>query len=433
MHKSNLKKVSIACLIIVFSISISFIVKAATQVDLGTADSFAVLAGSGITDAAGNTTVVTGNVGLDPTGGASITGLSCSQVTGAGIIYDNDAAYNGGFDLDTSCLTTNDVLVTLAKTDLVTAYNDALAQINTGVISADLGGQTLTPGVYEDNNAPDSVSITGTLTLDAQGDPDAVFIIKSGSTLITGAGSTVVLANEAQACNVFWQVTSSATLGVGSTFVGSILALTSITDNGGSTISGRLLARNGAVTLDDTTVTVPSCTNAATISVIKVVNGGDSDASDFSLFLQENGVDVNNSPANGAGGLGTSYSLAAGTYVISEGNTDNYEKSFSGDCDANGSITIVANTDYTCTVTNTYNPPSSSGSRSSSTRRTVAPVVVTPEVIPVVVAPVVSTPTPTLPATGFPPQNKNVLPILIIVGLTLLSASIYFVRKNQTN
>lgn len=429
MSKSNFKKVSIVCLVVLFSIGISLIVRAATMVDLGTADSFAVLAGSGITDS--NPSVITGDVGLDPTGGAAIPGLTCAEVTGT--IYDNNAGYTGGNAPGLiGCLITDDPLVTLAKTDLVTAYNDAAGQITTGVISADLGGQTLTPGVYEDNNAPDSLSITGTLTLDAEGDPDAVFIFKSGSTLVTGAGSSIVLANEAQACNIHWQVTSSATLGVGSTFVGNILALTSITDNGGSTVDGRLLARNGAVTLDDTTVTVPTCSNAATISVIKVVNGGDSDASDFSLFVQENGVNVNNSPANGAGGLGTTYSLSAGTYVISEGDTNNYTKSFSGDCDANGSITILANTDYTCTVTNTYNAPSSSGSRSSRTR-TETPVVVTPEVIPVVVAPVVSNPTPTLPATGYPPQNKSTLPIMIIALLTLLSISIYFVRKNQTN
>ena len=117
-------------------------------------------------------------------------------------------------------------------------------------------GQTLAPGVYK---ASSSLDVGGSLTLDAGGDPNAVFIFQAASTLITDSASSVILTNGAQACNVFWQVGSSATLGTNSAFAGTILALTSISVDTGDTIAGRALARNGAVTLDDDTITAPTC------------------------------------------------------------------------------------------------------------------------------------------------------------------------------
>src|SRR6202044_2899481 len=108
--------------------------------------------------------------------------------------------------------------------------------------------------------------VTGTLTLDGQGDPGAVFIFQAGSPLITSTGTTVVLTNGAQACNVFWQVGSSATIQTGSTFAGTVLALTSITVGTGDTIMGSVLARNGAVTLDDDAITVSACSISASPS-----------------------------------------------------------------------------------------------------------------------------------------------------------------------
>jgi hypothetical protein len=124
-------------------------------------------------------------------------------------------------------------------------------------VPAELGGTTKTAGVYD--SADGTFGITGTLTLDAQGDPNAVFIFKTASTLITAGASSVVLVNDAQACNVFWQVGSSATLGTNSTFNGNILALTSITLTTGANVNGRVLARNGAVTLDTNTITKATC------------------------------------------------------------------------------------------------------------------------------------------------------------------------------
>jgi hypothetical protein len=209
--------------------------RAATAVPLGTADPVAVLAGSTVTNT--GPTVVTGDLGLSP--GTSVTGFPPGTVNGTQHITDPVAAQ--------------------AQTDLTTAYNNAAAQATTGTVSADLGGQTLTPGVY---TTASSLGLTGALTLDAQGNANAVFIFQAGSTLTTASASSVNLVNGAQSCNVFWQVGSSATLGTASTFRGTILALTSITATTSATVDGRLLARNAAVTLDTNTITRSQCASA---------------------------------------------------------------------------------------------------------------------------------------------------------------------------
>ena len=210
---------------------------AATAVPLRSADNFAVLAGAGITNT--GPTTINGDIGTFPT--TTITGTSSLTVNGTN--HDGDS------------------VTQQAKTDLVTAYDDAAGQGPTSPIVADLGGQTLTPGVY---NSGSSIGLTGALTLDGAGDPNAVFVFQAGSTLTTASSSQVNLINGAQSCNVFWQVGSSATLGTGSTFRGSILALTDITVTTGVTVDGRVLARNGAVTLDTDTITRPTCAAAST-------------------------------------------------------------------------------------------------------------------------------------------------------------------------
>jgi hypothetical protein len=154
-----------------------------------------------------------------------------------------------------------DAVAGQAQTDLVTAYNDAANRSPDANNPADLAGRSLTPGVYR---SASSLGLTGDLTLDAHGNPDAVFIFQVGSALTTASGSRVALLGGAQACNVYWQVGSSATLGTGSSFRGTILALTSITLTTGATVEGRTLARNGAVTLDTNTITRPSCSPAKT-------------------------------------------------------------------------------------------------------------------------------------------------------------------------
>ena len=210
---------------------------APTAVPLGNADSFAILAGAGITNT--GPTTVTGDIGTYPT--PTITGVASMTVTGV-----NHA---------------DDGVTQSAKTDLVTAYDNAAAQGSTSAISADLGGQTLTAGVY---NSASSIGLTGAVTLDAAGDPNAIFVFQAGSTLTTASASQVNLINGAQACNVFWQVGSSATLGTDSTFRGTVIALESITVTTGVTVDGRVLARNAAVTLDTDTITASACATATT-------------------------------------------------------------------------------------------------------------------------------------------------------------------------
>lgn len=142
-----------------------------------------------------------------------------------------------------------------AKAALTTAYLDAAGRSGGAELAQELGGQTLVAGVYKST----ALGLTGDLTLDAQGNPDAVFIFQISSTLITGSGSKVILANGAKGCNVFWQVGSSATLGTNSVFKGNIMALTSIALTTGAELEGRALARNGAVTLDTNTLLGCSC------------------------------------------------------------------------------------------------------------------------------------------------------------------------------
>jgi hypothetical protein len=156
----------------------------------------------------------------------------------------------------------DDAVAIEAKNALTTAYNDAAARPSNGSAGTDLAGQTFLPGV---RTASSSLLLSsGSVTLDAQGDPNAVFIFQVGSTLITGSGTSVLLVNGAQACNVFWQVGSSATLGTGTRFVGTVMASATITANTAATIHGRLLAQTAAVNLDTNTITTSNCPSSAT-------------------------------------------------------------------------------------------------------------------------------------------------------------------------
>jgi hypothetical protein len=178
---------------------------AGSPLALGTATSFAVLAGSTVTNTGAS--VISGDLGLSP--GTSVTGFPPGTVTN-GDIHAADAT------------------AAQAQLDLTSGYGAAEAQTPTSTAPGDIGGLTLTPGVYD---SASSIGLTGTVTLDGQGDPGAVFIFQAGSTLTTASNSVVRLTGGTQACNVFWQVGSSATLGTGTEFAGSILALTSITNS----------------------------------------------------------------------------------------------------------------------------------------------------------------------------------------------------------
>jgi hypothetical protein len=207
-------------------------------VGLGTAESFAVLAGSAVTNTGPST--INGDLGVSP--GTSVSGFG-PPATVNGTIHAADA------------------VAARAQSDLTIAYDDAAGRVPALAVPAELGGLTLTAGVYRNAS---SLGLTGALTLDAQGDPNAVFVFQAGSTLITASASRVNLINGAQPCNVFWQVGSSATLGASSAFSGNILALTSVSMNDGVTVRGRALARNGAVTLINDTITPARCAPGTT-------------------------------------------------------------------------------------------------------------------------------------------------------------------------
>ena len=216
----------------------------AAKINLGTADKFAMLGASGITNVDAHTFVI-GDVGSYPT--CTVTGLTQNQV-------------NGQLFLKCSHV------MKKAQKDLTKAYNQAAgASCDTNLTGKDLGGMRLGPGVYCFSS---SAGLTGTLTLDAHGNPDSQWVFQIGSTLTTATNSKVVMvlghtlppwSNGLRGCNVYWQVGSSATIGTGSTFVGKILALTSITLNGG-TFRGKSLASNGAITMSAReTVDGPPC------------------------------------------------------------------------------------------------------------------------------------------------------------------------------
>jgi len=193
-----------------------------------------VLAGSTVTNT-GPTTMF-GDLGLSP--GSSVTGAP--QVLGETHV--------------------DDAVSIAAKNDLTTAYNDAASRPSNGSAGTDLAGRMFLPGV---RTASSSLLLSsGSVTLNAEGDPNAVFIFQIGSTLTTASNTTVSLINGAQACNVFWQVGSSATLGTGTSFVGTIMALATISANTAATIHGRLLAQTGAVNLDTNTITTSNCASS---------------------------------------------------------------------------------------------------------------------------------------------------------------------------
>ncbi len=205
-------------------------------VPLGTAANYSVLAGSTVTNTGAST--LDESLGLWP--GTSITGFPPGLVNPPGTTDTTNAAAQQ------------------AESDLTAAYVDAAGRPLDATTTADLANLTLQGGVYA-GPSKGALGLTGPLVLDGAGNANTVFVFQTNSTLITGSSSSVSLINGAQACNVFWQVGSSATLGTNSVFVGNILALTSVTVTTGVSVEGRALARNGAVTLDDDTFTAPSC------------------------------------------------------------------------------------------------------------------------------------------------------------------------------
>jgi hypothetical protein len=260
-------RLTIFTLIVSFAIilSVSLVAFAAqATVDLGSTESFAILAGETITNT--GTTTITGDaggdIGLFP--GTAITG-EAGFVT-SGTIYKSDPGN----------------VASTAKTDLQIAYDDAAGRTPVTIIATELGGQTLTPGVYASNSG--TFEINGTLTLDAENDPNGVFIFQTSTTLVTAVSSNVSLLRQARYCRIFWKIGSSATLGGSSHFVGHLFALQSITVNDSASINGQLLARNGSVTLSNNTIVNGVC-NEVTPSPTPIINPDTGDHSDDNSWI----------------------------------------------------------------------------------------------------------------------------------------------------
>ena len=203
---------------------------------LGSAQTFAVLGGQTVTST-GETSIV-GNLGVSP--GGSLTGFPPGTVT-AGTTHVGDA------------------VALQAQLDVTAAYNSLKAVVcNVNLTGQELSGLTLQPGVYC-FSAEAAITLTTNLVLDAQGDPNAVFVFQIGSTFTAGNNTAVKVINGGSDCNVYWQVGSSATVGTGTAFAGNILAFSSITLMTGASVSGRVLARNAAITMDTNDVSFATC------------------------------------------------------------------------------------------------------------------------------------------------------------------------------
>ncbi|MEA2828450.1 MAG: hypothetical protein QOG43_2889, partial [Actinomycetota bacterium] len=220
-------------------------------VPLATSAGYVVLGASTVTNTGDST--LYGSLGVSP--GTAITGFPPGLVFAPGTTHAADS------------------IADQAQTHLTAAYLNAKNRSFDATTTADLAGRTLTAGVWT-GPAKSALLLNGTVTLDAENNPSAVFIIQTDSTLTTGSASTVLLVNGAKECNVFWQVGSSATLGTYSDFTGTILALTAITVTTGVTVHGRALATTAAVTLDDDTFLLPTCNPMGTTTTTSGGGGG---------------------------------------------------------------------------------------------------------------------------------------------------------------
>ena len=289
-----------AGLVLAFALGINVSVSqaVATAPTLGTAGSFAVLGGLTVTNT--GPTIVTGDLGVSP--GSAIVGFDVPGGPGTVVGVQHAA----------------DAVALQAQSDAAIAYDFLKAQgvpmtacDFTYTLAEDVGGDTLAPGVH---CFPSSAFITGDLTLDAQGDPSAVWVFNIESTLITAPDSSVAVINGGQACNVYWRVGSAATLDTTTDFVGNILALADIDVLTGAVVSGRLFAQTAAVDMDDNRVSITNCTvlpDASNI-VTEVQTNPDGSAAQFA-FTSDYG------PFNlGDGGSNDSGNQTPGTYNLTQ-------------------------------------------------------------------------------------------------------------------
>ncbi len=383
--------------------------RAATTPSLGEAASYGILASTFTNTSAGTT--VSGDIGYT-TGPAVPPGGSQTHV-GSSAPYATAGTDQGS------------ALSTLDSQSCTFSFAAGAINLSTDTTHGAIG--VYTPGVYCSSGAMD---VGGSLTLNGSG----TYIFRPVGALTSTAGASVTLSG-GSACDVFWTPSGATTLAANTTFVGTVIDNAGITIGANTTWNGRALAFGGTVTTDTDTISVPSCGTSSstpssstsvpgTLHLIKnVINndGGTATASLFNLHVRLTGSDVAGSPAAGVSAPGTSYSLAAGMYVVSEDPDTAYTSTFSGDCDAGGSIQILAGLDATCTITN------DDVAVAAVVPVVVAPVVETP--LPVLVeAPVVVAP-PTLPKTGVAPAETGSTIPLVISGI--LGLSLFFVLRKK--
>jgi hypothetical protein len=361
---------------------------AATTIDgpvnLGTAAPFGVLGASTVTNT--GPTRVTGDVGLSP--GSSITGFGAApNGTVTGTIHKTDATAKK------------------AQADTTTAYNTAASLTPTRRGVSELSGLSLTPGVYTGGAL--KLSDNGALTL--AGTANSVWVFQAASTLTIGSATNIVVTGGASACNVFWQVGSSATIGSAAQFQGSVLARQSITATTGATIVGRLLARAGAVTLDTNTITAPTgCPASGTITSSPVITSGTPTAatagSPYSYTVTATGSPKPTFSLTGTLPTGLTFNGTTGTI--------------------SGTPTTPGTTTVTITATSSASPPSSVRYSIVVRPRPRSVVSVVASSPPVVSVPVAGTPSgPQLAFTGADSTGPlTAAAVLLLAGFGLVAA-----------
>ena len=383
---------------------------AEAPLSLATASTYGVLASSTITSATASSVTGTAGGDMGVSGGTAPTGV---------ITYSGSLVLAG------------------ASLAAMTSASSALADNRGGTASVvELGGgRIITPGAYTGG----TFEVNGVLTLDGQGDANAVFIFRSAATLITGAASSVLLTGGAQACNVYWQIGSSATLGANSTMTGHVIALASISTGLASTVNGQLIATTGAITLGGTTITNTACVTpvvvtpvvvapivvvtsaplstsvveTGTINIIKVVENrynGTKVAADFIIRIEKVGVEVPGSPTIGLGFPGKPMVLPVGTYLLSEIATDGYRGAWTGDITYGGKVVVTKGSNLTVTRTNydAVNYP-------------VAVATPTPTPTPTATPSVTPTPEPTTETGGVLPDTATPIGNTALLGAVLVA------------
>lgn len=375
---------------------------------LATASTYGVLASSSITSASASTVTGTAGGGIGVSAGSAPTG---------------SLTFSGS------------LVLAGASVAAMTSASTALADNRGGTATVvELGaGRTITPGAYTGG----TLEINGNLTLDAQGDANAVFIFRSAATLVTGTSSTVTLAGGAQACNVYWQIGSSATLGASSQITGHVIALASISTGASSTVTGQLIATTGSVTLGGTTIANTACLTAAptpaatttpvviavpaapviietgTVRVIKYVDNGHlgkAKPEDFIIHVTQFGNEVLGSPNLGLSSPGRIYVLPVGTYLLYEDTVANYWGVWSGDITRGGRVDIVKGSNLVVTRTNfdQYFAP-------------VTEVLPTPTATPTATPSATPTPEPTTETGGVLPDTATPIGNTALLGAVLVA------------